>query len=145
MYTSVCVCGIGSPCVMLYCVCRLYILSDIKRFAIFPIRHATSNEGREGYEGSQEGGSTSPAHGHGGDESQEAQVGQVDEVHQARKGVERKPLLRKSEFTESCMTDLDKHGFNPPQLNFLPDGRWTVETRTNGGRLKFTAFHVSFG
>ena len=61
-----------------------------------------------------------------------------------KKGVERKPLLRKAEFSESCMADLDKHGFTPPQQNFLPDGRWTVETRANGGPLKFTAFHVSF-
>ena len=60
------------------------------------------------------------------------------------KGVKRKPLLRKAEFSESRTADLDKHGFNPPQQNFLPDGRWTVETRANGGRVKLAAFHVSF-
>ena len=60
------------------------------------------------------------------------------------RGVERKPLLNKSEFTPGCLADLAKHGFNPTEQRFLPDGRWTCETFGNGGRVKFTAFHVSF-
>ena len=60
------------------------------------------------------------------------------------KGVERRPLLLKSEFTPACMGQLATHGFNPPEQRFLPDGRWTCETRANGKFVKWTHFHSSF-
>jgi len=61
-----------------------------------------------------------------------------------KKGVERKPLLRKSKFSPQCVAQLAHHLFSPEKDGFIPDGRWTVETRQNGKFLYFTAFHVSF-
>ena len=61
-----------------------------------------------------------------------------------KKGVERKPLLRKSKFSPQCVAQLAHHFFSPEKDGFIPDGRWTVETRQNGKFLYFTAFHVSF-
>ena len=60
------------------------------------------------------------------------------------KGVERKPLITKSEFTAGCLVDLAKHNFDPPKQRFVPDGRWECETYNNGKRMKFTRFLVSF-
>ena len=37
------------------------------------------------------------------------------------KGVERKPLITKSEFTKECLADLAKHNFDPPKQRFVPD------------------------
>ena len=61
-----------------------------------------------------------------------------------KKGVERKPPLRRSTFSEACLAQLARHLFSPVQQKFIPDGRWTVETRSNGQTLHFTAFLVSF-
>ena len=59
-------------------------------------------------------------------------------------GVERKPLITKSEFTAECLADLARHHFNPPKQRFVPDGRWECETYENGKRVKFTRFFLSF-
>ena len=60
------------------------------------------------------------------------------------KGVERRPLINKSEFTEECLSDLARHHFDPPHQRFIPDGRWMCETFNNGARVKWTRFLVSF-
>jgi hypothetical protein len=60
------------------------------------------------------------------------------------KGVERKPLITKSEFTAECLAELAKRDFDPPKQRFIPDGRWVCETYANGARVKFTRFLVSF-
>ena len=59
-------------------------------------------------------------------------------------GVERKPLILKSTFTDACIAELAKHFLNPREQRFVPDGRWVVETRQNGKFLTFTSFLVSF-
>ena len=60
------------------------------------------------------------------------------------RGIERKPLITKAEFTQPCLADLEKHHFNPPKQRFVPDGRWECETYENGKRVKFTRFLMSF-
>ena len=60
------------------------------------------------------------------------------------KGVERRPLLRKSTFSDECLKTLQRFHFEPRNQGFLPDGRWVIETRGNGSAVHFTQFLMSF-
>ena len=61
-----------------------------------------------------------------------------------KEGVERKPLILKTEFSRTCLGELSRHCFNPETQRFITDGRWIMETRENGERLLFKSSLVSF-
>ena len=61
-----------------------------------------------------------------------------------KRGVDRHPLLQRSDFTPQCLAKLKAKDFEPKKMGWLPDGRWVVETLDNGRKLKFTDFLVSF-
>ena len=53
-------------------------------------------------------------------------------------------LLNWATFSESCMGELMRRGWEPHKQKWLPDARWIMETRDNGRQPLFLEMLVSF-